>query len=231
MTSTTTFNTNLTSELLDAKDDSPSNQHFNALTEGEASQESGGDGLSPKTTMRSSGGSPTNDHGTNTTNNIVRGQEPENADLDIDTYTDAQGRVQRLQSPLTIDWQHTRTSLANERTFLAWMRTSLSIFSFGWAILKVQQFFQNSQLHWYDELVGYIFCLGGVASFAIGTQRYLRVRSAMAFPESVVRFGRIGIRYIIGLLSVCFFAALLRLTVNDIQSHLHTSPAIADTEL
>ena len=55
------------------------------------------------------------------------------------SYVDAEGNVQRLQSPLTIDWQHMRTSLANERTFLAWTRTALSIFSFGWAILKVRR--------------------------------------------------------------------------------------------
>lgn len=136
-----------------------------------------------------------------------------------ETYLDADGRVRRIQSPMTIDWQHMRTSLANERTFLAWTRTAMSIFSFGWAILKVQQYFAVNQLHWYDEVVGYLFCLSGCLVMVIGTQRYLRVRSAMAFPESVVRFGRFGIRYVVAMVGVCLVVALFRVAVNDVESH------------
>ena len=138
---------------------------------------------------------------------------------DAETYLDAEGRIQKLQSPVTIDWQHVRTSLANERTFLAWIRTSMSIFSFGWAILKVQEYFSANQLHWYDEVVGYMFCLCACVTLVVGTQRFIRVRSALAFPESVVRFGRVGVRYIIAMIAVCFIVAFLRLMVNDIQSH------------
>ena len=40
----------------------------------------------------------------------------------------------------SIDWQFIRTKLANERTFLAWVRTSLTLFSFGYGILKVESY-------------------------------------------------------------------------------------------
>eukprot|EP00750_Incisomonas_marina_P000768 INCI10570.1.p1 GENE.INCI10570.1~~INCI10570.1.p1 ORF type:complete len:218 (+),score=37.97 INCI10570.1:462-1115(+) len=148
-----------------------------------------------------------------------RGENEDEVPDEEETYLDADGRVRRIQSPMTIDWQHMRTSLANERTFLAWTRTAMSIFSFGWAILKVQQYFTVNQLHWYDEVVGYLFCLSGCLVMVIGTQRYLRVRSAMAFPESVVRFGRFGIRYVVAMVGVCLVVALLRVAVNDVESH------------
>lgn len=40
-------------------------------------------------------------------------------------------------SSIPRDPNHAGTSLANERTFLAWVRTSLTLFSFGYGILKV----------------------------------------------------------------------------------------------
>jgi hypothetical protein len=51
-------------------------------------------------------------------------------------------------------------------------------------------------------------------------QRYLRVRSAIAFPESVVRFGRVGVRWIVAALIVCLTIAFLRLLINDVESNL-----------
>lgn len=61
-------------------------------------------------------------------------------------------------APTELNWQFIRTDLANERTFLAWSRTTLSLFSIGFPILKVEHVNTPNVLTWYDSGLGLIFC-------------------------------------------------------------------------
>ncbi len=65
-----------------------------------------------------------------------------------------------------------RTVLANERTFLAWFRTAISMIAGGLAVVK----FSNETLF----LLGGIFLIvvGGVIGF-IGIVRYIRIRQRL----------------------------------------------------
>ena len=62
-----------------------------------------------------------------------------------------------------------RTSLANERTFLAYIRTALTLVIGGISFL---QFFPQGIVH----VVGWLFIPAGVAAFVVGLLRYLRTR-------------------------------------------------------
>eukprot|EP00466_Bigelowiella_natans_P010382 jgi/Bigna1/86663/estExt_fgenesh1_pg.C_120175 len=72
-----------------------------------------------------------------------------------------------------IDWQFMRTALANERTFLAWVRTSLTLFSFGYGILKVESYLHKDELPWYDHVVAYVFTFAAICAFGIGCLRQM----------------------------------------------------------
>ncbi len=64
-----------------------------------------------------------------------------------------------------------RTILANQRTFLAYLRTALTLFVAGVSFIK---FFDSLVI----EIIGWAFVPLGVVTFAVGLWRYnaLRVR-------------------------------------------------------
>ena len=82
------------------------------------------------------------------------------------------------------DWQYVRTHLANERTFLAWVRTSLSLFGIGYGILKIEVAARPDNLPWYDALIAMIFACGGLMSLALGTQRFSASEAASHIPRN-----------------------------------------------
>ncbi len=61
-----------------------------------------------------------------------------------------------------------RTVLANERTFLAYMRTAFTLVISGLTFIK---FFR----HFAFDIIGYVFIASGVAIFFIGLRRYLHM--------------------------------------------------------
>jgi len=63
-----------------------------------------------------------------------------------------------------------RTILANERTFLAYLRTALTLFAAGVTFIR---FFGIELL----SIVGYIFIVFSVVLVVIGTIRYKKVNS------------------------------------------------------
>jgi len=62
-----------------------------------------------------------------------------------------------------------RTVLANERTFLACIRTTLALFAAG------ASFIQFFRLQWL-EVVGYLLIVSGLVLLAVGTRRFLSFR-------------------------------------------------------
>jgi putative membrane protein len=78
-----------------------------------------------------------------------------------------------LRDHLAID----RTALANERTFLAYIRTALTLLVVGASFIK---FFDSLAL----EVVGWAFMPVGVVVFAYGVRRYRRVQALIHQAEA-----------------------------------------------
>ena len=65
-----------------------------------------------------------------------------------------------------------RTVLANERTFLAYLRTALGMFVAGVSFI---QFFSTIAIH----LLGWVFCVVGIALVSFGAARYQKVKGSL----------------------------------------------------
>lgn len=82
-----------------------------------------------------------------------------------------------------------RDHLANERTFLAWLRTSLSFISLG---IGVTQLFRlnsksGSGVHEYGKPLGAIFIILGIATLLLGFSRFFHVQALLTknhFPAT-----------------------------------------------
>ncbi|HXZ58196.1 MAG TPA: DUF202 domain-containing protein [Gaiellaceae bacterium] len=75
-----------------------------------------------------------------------------------------------------------RTRLANERTFLAWLRTGLTAIAVAIGAGKIVPGVTNVA-HWPFELLGAAFAALAVAFVVYGVQRFLRVEEALAAGE------------------------------------------------
>jgi putative membrane protein len=88
-----------------------------------------------------------------------------------DTHTDKKGRL----NPSRV-----RDHLANERTYLAWMRTAISLMGFGMVIVRLR-YFQIPQLPrpgigW---KLGLLFSAVGLITVLFSTFEYFSVRRAI----------------------------------------------------
>jgi putative membrane protein len=71
-----------------------------------------------------------------------------------------------------------RTRLANERTYLAWLRTALTALAVAIGVGRIVPGV-TSVTRWPFEVVGAGFALLGVAVLAYGALRFLRVEQAL----------------------------------------------------
>jgi putative membrane protein len=69
-----------------------------------------------------------------------------------------------------------RFSLANERTFLAWIRTSLALIGGGFA---VDQFLTDHLTHWVRATLALVLLAGGVACTVRAVNHWVRCERAM----------------------------------------------------
>lgn len=65
-----------------------------------------------------------------------------------------------------------RTFMANERTFLSFIRTALALLILAFTFIK---FFDNLII----EVIGYVFVFFAVATFAVGLGRYTRMKAVI----------------------------------------------------
>jgi putative membrane protein len=70
-----------------------------------------------------------------------------------------------------------RTSLAVERTYLAWWRTGLTAFAVALATARVVPDLSKAKVQWPYTLLGIGFAVFGCACFAFGHQRLRRGES------------------------------------------------------
>lgn len=74
----------------------------------------------------------------------------------------------------------TRDHLANERTYLAWVRTAVALLGFGILVLRLRPFAPvSSPSHGHGWEVGSAFCLAGLAMIPFANRRYFQVLEAI----------------------------------------------------
>jgi putative membrane protein len=73
-----------------------------------------------------------------------------------------------------------RTSLASERTELAWWRTGLTALAVALGVGRVIPGLDKSATHWPYEIVGVLFAMYGVAVIAYGSRRRTELERAFA---------------------------------------------------
>ena len=78
-----------------------------------------------------------------------------------------------------------RFTLANERTFLAWLRTSLAFLA---AAVAVVQLVDDFPVRWGRPALGLTLTALGVGSATVGVWRWHRVQAAMRRGEALPRF-------------------------------------------
>jgi putative membrane protein len=103
----------------------------------------------------------------------------------------------------------TRDHLANERTYLAWIRTAANVMVLGLAVAKLAA--HDSA---YSLAAGTLLVATGTAGIAVGTLRYRRA----ARDIDAGRFGSVAITSVAltcsSILVVAFVVALLLLTLG-----------------
>src|SRR3954453_1524609 len=98
-----------------------------------------------------------------------------------------------------------RTSLAVERTYLAWWRTGLTGFAVALATARVVPELSHSRVQWPYTLVGVGFALFGCACFALGDSRRRRGEREDAHEGATLALVAVGVLLGLGLVVVLAF--------------------------
>lgn len=107
-----------------------------------------------------------------------------------------------------LKFERINAHLANERTWLAWVRTALSTLSCAFAFLSL------SRSSTYDVVVyvlGSVFCLSVLFVYYTGWLRYSKIKLilGLSFSEMSNKFDRVGIHWIAKLLGILFVATCI----------------------
>ena len=118
---------------------------------------------------------------------------------------------------------HLNDHLANERTFLAWIRTAIAIMAFGFVVAKFTLFVHQLSLllghhtalipsNGYSDMLGILLVCVGVVTGLLAFFRYRKIK------QNIEReyFGSSGtfVTWFAGLILVCGFLLTLYLVLN-----------------
>lgn len=85
--------------------------------------------------------------------------------------------TEKLEQPKQLNPSRVRDHLANERTYLAWMRTAIALMGFGVVILRLRAFHPPLVPRpGYGWKLGLMFSLVGLVTVLLSTQHYFTVR-------------------------------------------------------
>jgi len=97
--------------------------------------------------------------------------------IDVDTQKSIESTEVDTQKPRRRNSSRVRDHLANERTYLAWMRTAIAILGFGVVIVRLRVLHPPLVPHpgtgW---KLGLLFSLVGLVTVLFSTQHYFAVR-------------------------------------------------------
>jgi putative membrane protein len=102
-----------------------------------------------------------------------------------------------------------RDHLANERTFLAWLRTGIAIVVFGLALGRLSLAFPSSLTMALDVTLGATMIIAGVLVFAAGLAQYHRTRDQIEAGRFQANGRLIDIVGLVAVLFGLFFAGYL----------------------
>ena len=104
-----------------------------------------------------------------------------------------------------LKFERINAHLANERTWLAWVRTALSTLSCSFAFLSLSN---TGYFEIMIYILGSLFCLSVLFVYATGWLRYVRVKLilGLSFNEMKNRFDRIGIHWVARVFGGLFIA-------------------------
>jgi putative membrane protein len=120
--------------------------------------------------------------------------------------------------------KHYSDHAANERTFLAWVRTAIAVMAFGFVIEKFDLFLQvaapqiaNKQLaihgQGFADVAGLAFILLGIAMIVIAGLRFIRTAKEIDAEEAVPSPGErfdLALAALLGLLGLALFLYMSR---------------------
>lgn len=85
--------------------------------------------------------------------------------------------TEKLEQPKRLNPSRVRDHLANERTYLAWMRTAIALMGFGVVILRLRAFQPPLVPRpGYGWKLGLLFSLVGLVTVLLSTGHYFTVR-------------------------------------------------------
>lgn len=120
------------------------------------------------------------------------------------------------------DTNSTNEHLANERTFLAWVRTSIGIMAFGFVVVKFSLFVHQIGIvlgkemilkqHGYSNIIGILLVMAGSSSLIISFIQYKRT-------EKQINSGNyISSSWLTAVLTIFIFLTSISLIVYLINS-------------
>ena len=106
-----------------------------------------------------------------------------------------------------------RTHLANERTYLAWLRSGLTAVAVGLGVAKFLPDLSDAGTTWPYVALGAGFCLLGILMMVVGIQRMRQVTKALERGE----FGPLDERasVLLGLLTILLGLATVAIIIFD----------------
>ena len=107
-----------------------------------------------------------------------------------------------------------QSQLANERTYLAWLRTALALVAAGVAAARL---LAGQSLHWAWEAVGIMLILAGVVTAALARRRWQSMDAAIREGEPLPAPGLAAmIAAVIALCGIITTALLLGTNPGDV---------------
>lgn len=105
-----------------------------------------------------------------------------------------------------LKFERINAHLANERTWLAWVRTALSTLSCAFAFLSLTS---SGTYRVFVYLLGCLFCLAVLFVYVTGWLRYRRIKLVLglSFSDMKSKFDRIGVSWVARVFGGLFLAA------------------------
>lgn len=121
---------------------------------------------------------------------------PDGLEVDVSMLTTGRSATGTFRKQL-IKFENIQAHLANERTWLAWVRTALSALSVGFSLLTL---IGDSKRNWFAVLaflLGSGFLISVFTAFTTGWLRYARIRDVLMLAKRDVptQLSRVGVSH------------------------------------
>lgn len=109
-----------------------------------------------------------------------------------------------------LKFERVNAHLANERTWLAWVRTALSVLGVALSLLSLSDSLGSTFLDSLSLALGVAFVMCTLFTYLTGWLRYTRVKEVLTWTGSQVKdsFGRFGLHYFTRFLAIALILAV-----------------------